>query len=39
MASMPGGGEDIQAFPTPDVTIEQTQEQTDQTTVEETTEA
>lgn len=36
MASMPGGGEDIQAFPTPDVTIEQTQEQTDQTTVEET---
>ena len=36
MASMPGGGEDIQAFPTPDVTIEQTQEQTDQTTVDET---
>lgn len=36
MTSMSGGGEDIQAFPTPDVTIEQTQEQTDQTTVEET---
>lgn len=35
MASMPGGGEDIQAFPTPDVTIEQTQETTDQT-IEET---
>lgn len=36
MASMPGGGEDLQAFPTPDTTISQTQDQTDQTTVEET---
>lgn len=35
MASMPGGGEDVQAIPTPDVTI--TQEQTtDETTIEET---
>lgn len=36
MATMPGGGEDIQAFPTPDTTIEQTQETTQDTTIEET---
>lgn len=36
MASMPGGGEDLQAFPTPDTTISQTQDQTDQTAVEDT---
>ena len=36
MASMPGGGEDVQAFPTPDTTISQTQDQTDQTAVEDT---
>lgn len=36
MASMPGGGEDLQAFPTPDTTITQTQDQTDQTAVEDT---
>lgn len=36
MATMPGGGEDIQAFPTPDTAIEQTQETTQDTTIEET---
>lgn len=36
MATMPGGGEDIQAFPTPDTTIEQTQETTPDQTIEET---
>ena len=36
MATMPGGGEDIQAFPTPDTTIEQTQETTTDQTIEET---
>lgn len=30
IATVPGGGEDIQAFPTPEVTIEQTQETQDQ---------
>lgn len=36
MATVPGGGEDIQAFPTPEVTIEQTQDVTEDTTIEDT---